>query len=329
MPQSLILDEILPLVAIQSSHHCLPDHGHSLMLAQSVLLDSLVKVHLNLLDRLLIVDAGLEGSAHLLLGSNTLHPREMSHNLLLVGRDEDVLDVLRSPLVGWEELVQVIVHSRLLEEAEHGGGSLFSLDRLEDLQHEVQSDPLLDLMLVDDDLEGVRGNHPGAQPESSHLSKTLVMFIGESLEIHQNLFHLFDQHLLEVLVPTHELDEDLLVTGLGAVDVEGILEDAGPGRGRLIPSLILVGAARSEEAPSYENLEKNFTVATIVELVTRCVKELEHSIEVHTDLDFCYIRTLLASFGETLNDRVAETCWIVDLLLIPFSRLGSVTSQTG
>merc|ERR1711868_236626 len=272
MPQSLILDEILPLVAIQSSHHCLPDHGHSLMLAQPVLLDSLVQVHLNLLDRLLIVDAGLEGSAHLLLGSNTLHPREMSHNLLLVGRDENVLDVLRSPLVGREELVQVIVHSRLLEEAEHGCGSLFSLDRLEDLQHEVQSDPLLDLMLVDD---------------------------------------------------------DLLVPGLGAVDVEGILEDAGPGRGRFVSSLILVGAARSEEAPGYENLEENFTVATIVELVTRCVKELEHSIEVHTDLDFCYIRTLLASFGETLNDRVAETCWIVDLLLIPFSRLGSVTSQTG
>ena len=274
------------------------------MLAQSVLLDSLVKIHLNLLDRLLVVDAGLEGSAHLLLGPDTLHPREVSHNLLLVSRDEDVLDVLRSPLVGWEQLVQVVVHPRLLEEAEHGSGSLFSLDRLEDLQHEVQSDPLLDLMLVDDDLEGVRGNHPGAQPESSHLSKTLAMFlrrktlreqlistsnvsstyIGESLEIHQNLFHLFDQHLLEVLVPTHELDEDLLVPGLGAVDVKGILEDAGPGRGWFVSSLILVGAARSEEAPGYENLEENFTVATIVELVTRCVKELEHSIEVHTDL---------------------------------------------
>ena len=48
--------------------------------------------------------------------------------------------------------------------------------------------------------------------------------------------------------------------------------------------LILVGAARSEKAPGYENLKENFTVATIVELVSRCVKELEHSIEVHADL---------------------------------------------
>ena len=70
-------------------------------------------------------------------------------------------------------------------------------------------------------------------------------YIGESLEIHQNLLHLFDQHLLEVLVPPHELDEDLLVPGLDAVDVEGILEDAGPGRGWLVSALILVRAARS------------------------------------------------------------------------------------
>ena len=46
----------------------------------------------------------------------------------------------------------------------------------------------------------------------------------------------------------------------------------------------MVGAARSEKAPGYENLKENFTVATIVELVSRCVKELEHSIEVHADL---------------------------------------------
>ena len=109
-------------------------------------------------------------------------------------------------------------------------------------------------------------------------------YIGESLEIHQNLFHLFDQHLLEVLESTHELDEDLLVPGLDTVDVECILEDASPGLGRLVTSFILEGAARSEEAPGYEDFEEDFTVATIVELVTRGVQELEHSIEVHTDL---------------------------------------------
>lgn len=53
----------------------------------------------------------------------------------------------------------------------------------------------------------------------------MVTYIGESLEIHQNLLHLFDQHLLEVLVPSHELDEDLLVPGLDPVDVEGILDN--------------------------------------------------------------------------------------------------------
>ena len=177
MKTYLVLDKILPLVAVQSAHHGLPDHGHSLMLAQSVLLDSLVEVHLDLLDRLLVVDARLERPAHLLLGSDTLHPGEVSHDLLLVSGDKDVLDVLRSPLVGREELVQVVVHPRLLEEAEYGGGSLLSLDGAEDLEHEVQGDPLLDLVLVDDNLEGVRGNHPGAQPESGHLSKTLAMFL--------------------------------------------------------------------------------------------------------------------------------------------------------
>ena len=175
----LVLDEILPLVAVQGAHHGLPDHGHSLVLAQSVLLDSLVEVHLDLLDRLLVVDASLERPAHLLLGSDALHPSEVRHNLLLVSGDKDVLDILRSPLVGREELVQVVVHPGLLEEAEYGGGSLLSLDGAEDLEHEVQGDPLLDLVLVDDDLEGVRGNHPGAQPESSHLSKTLAMFLRE------------------------------------------------------------------------------------------------------------------------------------------------------
>ena len=55
-----MLDELLPLVAVKGAHYCLPDHSHSLMLTQSILLDSLVKVRLNLLDRLLVVDAGLE-----------------------------------------------------------------------------------------------------------------------------------------------------------------------------------------------------------------------------------------------------------------------------
>ena len=62
------------------------------------------------------------------------------------------------------------------------------------------------------------------------------------------------------------------------------LEDAGPCGGRLVSILTLVGAARSEEPPGYQDLKENFTVATIVELVSSCVKELEHSIEVNADL---------------------------------------------
>ena len=50
---------------------------------------------------------------------------------------------------------------------------------------------------------------------------------------------------------------------------------------------------------------------------------------VLTHLGFGYIRTVAASVGETLNDRVTETCWVVDFLLIPFSSFGAVTSQTG
>ena len=173
----LILDEVLPLVAVQGAHHSLPDHRHGLVLAQPVLLDSLLEVNLDLLDRLLVVDAVLECSRHLLLGPDALHSRKMGNDLLLVGGDEDVLDVLRGPLVGREELVQIGIHSGLLQEAEHDGGALFSLDGTEYLQHEVESHPLLDLVLVDDHLEGVGGNHPGAQPEGRHLSQALAIFL--------------------------------------------------------------------------------------------------------------------------------------------------------
>ena len=178
----LILDEVLPLVTVQGAHHSLPDHRHGLVLAQTVLLDGLLEVHLDLLDRLLVVDAGLEGSRHLLLGPDALHPGQMGDDLLLVGGDEDVLDVLRGPLVGREELVQVVIHPGLLEEAEHDGGALFSLDRTEDLQHEVEGHPLLDLVLVDDHLERVGGNHPGAQPEGRHLGQALAMFLRNTIE---------------------------------------------------------------------------------------------------------------------------------------------------
>ena len=106
----------------------------------------------------------------------------------------------------------------------------------------------------------------------------------ESLEIPQNLLHLVDQHILEVLEFTHELDKDLLVPGLDTVDVRCILQDAGPGLGRLVTSFILDGAVRSEDAPGYKDFEQDFTVDMIVEFVTRAVQELEHSIEVHTDL---------------------------------------------
>ena len=36
------------------------------------------------------------------------------------------------------------------------------------------------------------------------------MLLGEAAEIDQDLFHLFGQHLLEVLVPSHELNNDIV-----------------------------------------------------------------------------------------------------------------------
>ena len=36
------------------------------------------------------------------------------------------------------------------------------------------------------------------------------MLLGEAAEINQDLLHLFGQHLLEVLVPSHELNNDIV-----------------------------------------------------------------------------------------------------------------------
>ena len=36
------------------------------------------------------------------------------------------------------------------------------------------------------------------------------MLLGKAAEIDQDLLHLFGQHLLEVLVPPHELDNDIV-----------------------------------------------------------------------------------------------------------------------
>ena len=46
-----------------------------------------------------------------------------------------------------------------------------------------------------------------------------------------------------------------------------------------------MGTSRGEEAPGNQNLEENFTVTTIVELVASRVQEFEHSIEVNSDLN--------------------------------------------
>ena len=52
----------------------------------------------------------------------------------------------------------------------------------------------------------------------------------------------------------------------------------------------LIGTSRGEEAPGNQNLEENFTVTTIVELVSSRVQEFEHSIEVNSDLNIKIFR---------------------------------------
>ena len=113
----------------------------------------------------------------------------------------------------------------------------------------------------------------------------LTTNLRKSLEVHQNLHHLFHEHLLKVLVSPHEPDEHLAVPGLGSVQIPGILEHAGPGSRHLVTSFILIGATRSQETPGNQNLKENFTVTTIVKFVASCVQELEHGIEVNSNLE--------------------------------------------
>lgn len=106
------------------------------------------------------------------------------------------------------------------------------------------------------------------------------------MEVHQDLHHLLDKHFLEVFVSAHEPNKDLLVPGLGPLHVKCILEDTSSGLSWLVSPVILEGGSSGgEEAPGDQNLKENFTVATIVELVTSRVQEFEHSIEVNSDLE--------------------------------------------
>ena len=59
------------------------------------------------------------------------------------------------------------------------------------------------------------------------------------LEVHQDLHHLFDEHLLEILVSSHEFDEDQGVPGLGSLKIRSIAEDAGSGLVTLFTAIFL------------------------------------------------------------------------------------------
>ena len=178
----LILKKVLSLVAVHGSHDGAPDHGHGLVFGQAILLHSLFKLQDDLLDGFLITNGGFKTSLNIFLGSSVLHSSQIGDDLLLISGDEDVLHVLRCSLVAGEELVQHVVQARLLQEVEHGAGSLLVLDGPQDLQHEVEGDPLLDLVLVDDDLESIGRQQTRAHPQSSDLSQAspVVLERGDS-----------------------------------------------------------------------------------------------------------------------------------------------------
>merc|ERR1719445_2328989 len=132
----------------------------------------------------------------------------------------------------------------------------------------------------------------GSRPEHTHspvMSQASPVVLGESLEVHQYLAHLFGEHFLEVLVSTHELDKHHRVPGLSPLQIVGILEDAGPGLNDGLVGIRLDGPSGGEQAASDQNLEENLTVTPVVELVSSRVKELENRIEVQADLGVSYV----------------------------------------
>ena len=185
--QYLILKQILSLVAVHGGHDGAPDHGHGLVLGQSILLHSLFKLHDDFLDGLLITDGGFKTSLNILLGSCILHSSKVGDDFLLVRGDEDVLHVLRGSLVGREELVQHVVQAGLLEEVQHRAGALLVLDGPQYLQHEVQGDALLDLVLVDDDLESIGRQQTGAHPQSGYLSQSSPVDLNRTMCLNTSL----------------------------------------------------------------------------------------------------------------------------------------------
>ena len=114
--------------------------------------------------------------------------------------------------------------------------------------------------------------------------ETTVTNLRKSFEVHQNLTHLFGEHFLEVFISPHELDKHHRVPRLGAVQIVGILKDAGPGLNNCLISIRLNRPTGSQKAASDQNLQENLAVTTIVKLVASRVKELENSIEVQADL---------------------------------------------
>merc|ERR1719410_840039 len=122
--------EALSLVEVHGSHDGDPNHGNCLMLSHAILFDSLFQVSNDLLDRLLIIDRGFQTSLNIFFGPCILHSCKISDNLLLVRGDENVLDVLGSSLIGWKQLIKIVVQARLLQQAEHRSGTLLSLDQL-------------------------------------------------------------------------------------------------------------------------------------------------------------------------------------------------------
>ena len=72
-------------------------------------------------------------------------------------------------------------------------------------------------------LQGQGKKLTGAAPNGSDLSEPGAMLLSEAAEIHQDLLHLLGKHLLEILVPPHELNNDI-VPLLDSREVIGVLK---------------------------------------------------------------------------------------------------------
>jgi len=150
--EGLVLEQLFLLVPLHTGHYTLPNQNDNILLGNSSLDDDFLDVGDDGRRGLLVGDGVVErlGDLGANVGRGDLVAE--SYDLRQVPVGEDPLEVLLRLLliIGWEELHESVLGAGLLDDGSDGGASLFSLEGAQQLQQELQSGAVLDLVFIDE-----------------------------------------------------------------------------------------------------------------------------------------------------------------------------------